>query len=301
MSTINFRLVKQLWMFLAVAEELHFGRAATRLGMSQPPLTEHIKVLESALKVILFERSRRGTKLTPAGAAIFPAVKKFAEQMKDLEDVVQEVVRGQTAVLQVGAITSAMLETVPPLLNKLGKLYPKLTVYVREIDSVDAIPALEKGDLDLAFVRLDGETQSGIETLSLATDRLAVALKKDNKLNHYSSVPMSALESEQFVMSSRQVSPAYFDMLVSACRKYGFSPRILHEVRSVTSQIAYVSCGQGVALVPQSMAKLAPENVSVKPLNENIMVVTSAMAWNNHRYNPMIDIVKDILALDKGQ
>jgi len=167
MSTINFRLVKQLWMFLAVAEELHFGRAATRLGMSQPPLSEQIKVLENSLKVMLFERSRRGTKLTPAGAAILPAVKRFAYQMESLENVVREVVRGQTAVLQVGAITSAMLETVPPLLDELGRRYPKLTVYVREIDSVEAIPALENGELDLAFVRLDGETKSGIETLSL--------------------------------------------------------------------------------------------------------------------------------------
>jgi DNA-binding transcriptional LysR family regulator len=288
-------------MFLAVAEELHFGRAATRLGMSQPPLTEQIKVLENSLKVMLFERSRRGTKLTPAGAAILPAVKRFAYQMESLENVVREVVRGQTAVLQVGAITSAMLETVPPLLDELERLHPKLTVYVREIDSVEAIPALEKGELDVAFVRLDGETKSGIETLSLANDRLAVALSRDHKLNRHSHVSIAALEPEQFVMSSRKVSPAYFDMLVSVCRKHGFSPRILHEVRSVASQIAYVSCGQGVALVPESMTKLAPDNVSVKPLAEEIMVVTSAMAWNSRRYNPMIHTVKELLINGGGE
>jgi len=295
MSTINFRLLKQLWMYLAVAEELHFGRAASRLGISQPALTEQIKILEASLRVMLFERSRRGTKLTPAGAAIVPAVKQFASQMEKLENVVREVVRGQTAVLQIGAITSAMLETVPPLLNALEQRYPKLTVYVREIDSVEAIPALEKGELDLAFVRLDGETKSGIETHVLANARLAVAISKDHKLDKYSRVPIGALEPEQFVMSSRQVSPAYFDMLVSVCREYGFSPRIFHEVRSVASQIAYVSCGQGVALVPENMAKLAPDNVSVKPLEEEILVVTSAMAWNSRRYNPIVLVVKDIL------
>jgi len=296
MSAINFRLIKQLWMFQAVAEELHFGRAATRLGMSQPPLTEQIKVLEQALKVILFERSRRGTRLTPAGAAILPAVKQFAYHVESLEKVVREVARGQTAVLQVGAITSAMLETVPPLLDKLKQRYPELTVYIREIDSVEAIPALEKGELDLAFVRLDGETKSGIETLSLAKDRLAVAIPKDHELNNQPQVSIVALEPEQFVMSSRQVSPAYFDMLVSVCRRHGFSPRVLYEVRSISSQIAYVGCGQGVALVPSGMAKLAPDNVLVKPLKEEIMVVTSAMAWNSHRHHPMIHIVKELLA-----
>ena len=288
-------------MFLAVAEELHFGRAAIRLGMSQPPLSEQIKVLEHALKVTLFERSRRGTKLTPAGTAILPAVERFADQLASLEKVVQEVARGQTVVLQIGAITSAMLETVPPLLNELKHRYPELTVYVREIDSVDAIPALESGELDFAFVRLDGETKSGIETIILAKDRLAVALPIDHELNNQSQVSIAELEPEQIVMSSRQVSPVYFDMLVSVCRKYGFSPRVLHEVRSVSSQIAYVSCGQGVALVPDGVAKLAPENVVVKPLAEEIMVVTSALAWNSQRHHPMINVVKALLVNEFDQ
>ncbi|MDQ7049736.1 MAG: LysR substrate-binding domain-containing protein [Enterobacterales bacterium] len=296
MSTINFRLIKQLWMFLAVAEELHFGRAATRLGMSQPPLTEQIKILENALKLMLFERSRRGTKLTPAGAAILPAVKQFANDMETLDKTVREIVRGQTGVLQVGAITSAMLETIPPLLDKLNQKYPDVTVYVKEIDSVEAIPALENGELDIAFVRLDGETKSGIETLSLAKDRLAVAMPKTHHLAQKPKIAIAELEPEQMVMSSRQVSPSYFDMLVAACRKYGFSPRILHEVRSVTSQIAYVSCGQGVALVPDGVAKLAPNNVIVKPLVEDIAVITSAMTWNSQRHHPMLKVVRDLLS-----
>jgi len=120
-------------------------------------------------------------------------------------------------------------------------------------------------------------------------------------LNRHSHVSLATLEPEQFVMSSRQVSPAYFDMLVPVCRNHGFSPRILHEVRSVASQIAYVSCGQGVALVPESMSKLAPDNVSVKPLAEEIMVVTSAMAWNSRRYNPIIHIVKELLINGGGE
>ena len=90
-SSIDFRLIRQLWMFLAVAEEQHFGRAAQRLNMSQPPLTEQIKVLEQSLKMQLFERSRRGTQLSPAGAAILPAVRQFAGQVEHLERVVEGV------------------------------------------------------------------------------------------------------------------------------------------------------------------------------------------------------------------
>jgi DNA-binding transcriptional LysR family regulator len=295
MSTIDFRLIRQLWMFLAVAEEQHFGRAAKRLGISQPPLSEQIKVLEHSLKLKLFERSRRGTQLSPAGAAILPAVRQFASQVETLERIVREVAAGQSAVLQIGAITSAMLDTVPPLLNHLRQLYPHLTVLVVEIDSVEALPRLEAGELDLAFVRLEGEVSKGIGTLPLTEDRLAVALPIAHPLASQSCVKLRSLDGEQLVMSSRQVSPVYFDRLTAVCHSHGFAPRILHEVRSVTSQVAYVSCGQGVALVPSSMRKLVPENVVIRPLEERVMVVTAAVAWKLNRHHPMVDVAVSLL------
>jgi len=295
MSGIDFRLIKQLWLFLAVAEEEHFGRAAKRLGMSQPPLTEQIKVLEHSLKLQLFDRSRRGTRLSPAGAALLPAVRQFAGQLQQLERVVREVAAGHSGVLNIGAITSAMLETMPPFLDELRKRHPNLTVFIREIDSVDAIPYLETGELDLAFVRLEGEIGSGIATLPLAEDRLAVALPADHRLASLTRIKFNALEGEQWVMPARQVSPVYFDMLTSACRTHGFAPRVLHEVRSVTSQIAYVSCGQGIALIPASMRKLVPENVVIRPLREKLMVVTAAVAWNTQRHHPMVDVAISLL------
>lgn len=288
-SSIDFRLIRQLWMFMAVAEEQHFGRAAQRLNMSQPPLTEHIKVLEQSLKLQLFERSRRGTQLSPAGAAILPAVRRFTDQVEQLERVIREVAAGQSGVLHVGAITSAMLETVPPLLEALKRAHPHLTVFVSEIDSVEAVPALEAGELDLAFVRLDGEIGNDIATIVLTEDRLAVALPKEHPLAAQPRIRLNTLAQEHLVMSSRQVSPVYFDLLVNVCRTHGFAPRILHEVRSVASQIAYVSCGQGVALVPESMRKLAPANVVVRPLKEPIMIVTAAAAWNAKRHHPIVD------------
>src|SRR6185369_4064383 len=154
---INFRLVRHLWLFLTVAEEKHFGRAAKRLGMSQPPLTEQIQVLEQSLKVKLFERSRRGAQLTPVGAAILPAVQKFADQLERLELAVREAAAGHSGLLTIGAITSAMLEVLPPIVDKLKSDYPQLTISIKEIDSVEAIPALQAGDIDLAFARLEGE------------------------------------------------------------------------------------------------------------------------------------------------
>ncbi|WP_455930664.1 LysR family transcriptional regulator [Pseudomonas fluorescens] len=285
---INFRLIRHLWLFLAVAEEQNFGRAAKRLGMSQPPLSEQIQVLEQALKVTLFERSRRGAKLTPVGAAILPAVRKFAEQLERLELAVEEAVAGQSGMLTIGAISTAMFDVLPGLINQLKQQYPHLTVSVREIDSVEAVPALEAGDIDLAFARLDGDLGQAIQSLPLREDRLMVALACDHPLAARTRISLSSLASEPLVMFSRKVSPVYFDNLIATCRANGFSPRVLHEVRSVASQIAFVSCGQGIALVPASLKKLAPGNVVLRALTQKLNVVTTAVAWNSERPNPLV-------------
>jgi DNA-binding transcriptional LysR family regulator len=300
-GTIDFRLIRQLWMFLAVAEESHFGRAAKRLGMSQPPLTEQIKVLENALDLTLFERSRRGTVLSPAGAAILPAVRQFARQVALLEETVREVAAGQSGVLRIGAISAAMLETVPKIIADLKAQHPNLTVYIQEIDSAEAVPALEAGDLDLAFARIEGEVGPDIASLAMTEDRLAVALPAGHELAAMPRIRLQSLALEPLVMSSRRVSPAYFDMLTAVCRSHGFAPRVLHEVRSVVSQIAYVGCGQGVALVPASMSRLAPENVAFRPLKEKIVVVTAAVAWNRNRHHPIVASLVSMLAGHAGQ
>jgi len=297
---INFRLIRHLWLFLAVAEEQHFGRAAKRLGMSQPPLTEQIQVLENALKVKLFERSRRGAQLTPVGASILPAVRKFAEQLERLELAVREAVAGQVGVLTIGAIASAMLDVLPDLIARLKSDYPQLTVSVREIDSFEAIPALEAGDIDLAFARLEGDLGSTIESVPVTQDRLAVALPRTHPLADAPRIRLASLAEEAFVMFSRHVSPVSFDSLIASCSACGFSPRILHEVRSVTSQIAFVGCGQGIALVPSTMKKLAPENVVVRALKEKLNVVTTAMAWSTERKNPFVDALVAASSAGKG-
>lgn len=288
---IDFRLIRHLWLFLAVAEEQHFGRAAKRLGMSQPPLTSQIQVLEHSLKVKLFERSRRGTRLTPAGAAILPAVRKFIEQLERLELAVREAASGQRSVLTIGAITSAMVEVLPPLVARLKTAYPDVTVAMREIDSVDAAPLLLSGDIDLAFARIEGDLGAGIRSMPLREDRLAVALPGGHPLAGKSRIRLAALAAEDFVMFYRRVSPGYFDSLITLCRDAGFSPRIVHEVSSVASQVAYVGCGQGIALVPASMKKLAPETVVVRPLAEKTSVVTIAVAWSTATANPLIAAV----------
>ncbi|PQK93456.1 LysR family transcriptional regulator [Pantoea ananatis] len=287
---INFRILRHMWLFLAVAEEKHFGRAAKRLGMTQPPLTQQIQVLESSLKIQLFDRSRKGIQLTPAGQAILPAVKKFAEQVERLDMAIREAVAGHTGILTVGAISTAMLDVLPAYLEKMKKAVPELTISVKEIDSSEAIPLLQSGDIDLAFARLAGELGSDIESLPLASDNLVVALPYDHHLAGKNSVSLDALCDEEWVMFARRLSPVFFDSITAACHAQGFSPRIIHEVRSVASQIAFVSCGQGIALVPSSLERLSPANVVILPLDNDVKVITTAVAWSSVRGNPAVNM-----------
>lgn len=287
---INFRILRHMWLFLAVAEEKHFGRAAKRLGMTQPPLTQQIQVLENSLKTQLFDRSRKGIQLTPAGQAILPAVKKFAEQVERLDMAIREAIAGHTGILTVGAISTAMLDVLPAYLEKMKKAVPELTISVKEIDSAEAIPLLQSGDIDLAFARLTGELGSDIESLPLASDNLVVALPYDHHLAGKNSVSLDALCDEEWVMFARRLSPVFFDSITAACHAQGFSPRIIHEVRSVASQIAFVSCGQGIALVPSSLERLSPANVVTLPLDNDIKVITTAVAWSSVRRNPAVNM-----------
>jgi len=247
------------------------------------------------LKLTLFERSRRGAKLTPVGAAILPAVRKFAQQVERLELAVREAAAGQTGVLTIGAISSAMLDVLPPLLATLRQRHPELTVSVREIDSAEAIPSLESGDIDLAFARLEGDMGESIGSMPLKQDKLAVALPKGHRFAEMAHIRLASLVDEDFVMFARQVSPVYFDGLTAACLAHGFSPRVIHETRSVASQVAFVGCGQGIALVPASMKKLAPENVVLRPLKENLRVVTTAVAWSKKRNVPLVEEITALL------
>jgi DNA-binding transcriptional LysR family regulator len=291
---LNFRLLRHLTLFLAVAEERHFGRAAKRLGMSQPPLSEQIQVLEQSLKVQLFDRSHRSVQLTAAGAAILPAVRKFVEQMGRVELAVREAVAGRHGVLTIGAIQSAMVDPLPGVIRELEQQLPAVTISVVEIDSGDAVRALELGDIDVALARLDGDLGPTVRTRALITDRVCVALPRDHALAKSASVSLASLAGEPFVMCPRAITPTYFDRLMSACNAHGFSPRILHEARSVTSQIALVGCGQGIALVPSQVDPGADKTVVLRPLNEFVEVVTLGIAWNLARESP---VVKQVVAL----
>ena len=290
---IDVRLFRHLWSFLAVAEEGHFGRAAERLGISQPPLTQQIQTLEHSLGMRLFERSRRGAVLTQEGQAILPAVQRFAEQLERLETLVRAAKEGQTRFITVGALTSTFYDVLPRIVEAARAELPEVTASFVEIHTADALPMLQSGAVDIAFSRLT-RSVGPFRVVPLVAETLIVALSTEHPLAARDIIAIEELADEPWVQVRRRLSPPSFDRIIGACVEAGFSPRIAHEVGSEASQVAFVSCGLGIAVLPSSLVRVVIPSVTFRPLAKPIEVVTASLAWNEERITPVARAFVDI-------
>lgn len=290
---IDFRLLRHFSYFLAVADERHFGKAAKRLGMSQPPLSQQIQVLEKSLGVRLFERSRQGVALSREGAAILAPVQRFMEHAQRLQLAVFDARQGRSDVVTIGAINSAMLDIMPRLMRIAKQRYPHLSLSLMEMKSSDALDAVQSGEIDIAFARSD-EHISALDVRPIVHDHLVLVLPVDHPLTKLNRVSLGDLADESFVLFPRRSSPSFFDQITSACRDAGFSPHVLYEVSSPVSQIAYVGCGVAVGLVPSRAMRFGGGDVVFRSLTETIRVVSIAAAFNPQQQKDLVPAIIEI-------
>ena len=290
---IDFRLLRHFWYFLAVAEERHFGKAAKRLGMSQPPLSQQIQVLEKSLGVKLFERSRQGVRLTKEGAEIMGPVQRFMEHAQRLQLEVLDARQGRDTKVTIGAVNAALFDIMPQLTRLAKQRYPHLSLSLTEMDSAAALSAVQNGEVDVAFARFD-QPVSALEIRPIVKDQLVVVLPIDHPLPRRDRIALIELAKESLVLSPRRISPSFFDQIVSACHHVGFSPRIVHEVRTVVSQIAFVGCGAAIGMVPSRSMRFGGGDVVFRPLVETLEVVTIAAAWDPARRKDLVPAIVDI-------
>ncbi len=295
---IDFRLLRHFWYFLAVAEERHFGKAAKRLGMSQPPLSQQIQVLEQSLGVKLFERSRQGVRLTKEGGEILGPVQRFMEHAQRLQLEVMDARQGRDTSVTIGAVNAAIFDIMPRLTRIAKQRYPHLSLSLSEMDSASALSAVQNGAIDIALARFD-QPVSALEIRPIVKDHLVVVLPIDHRLTKHDRVALAELADENLVLSPRRVSPSFFDQVVSACREVGFSPRVVYEVRSAVSQIAFVGCADAIGMVPSRSMRFGGGDVVFRPLVEKIEVVTVAAAWDPTRRKDVVPSIVEI-AIDLG-
>lgn len=238
--------------FLAVAEELHFGRAAERLHMSQPPLSQAIKALEHRLGAELFVRSTRSVSLTAAGEVFLPHCRSLVNAARNAEEAAHQASVGQLGQLRIGAVTSAFFDPLPGILASFRATYPKVEIILQELDTQDALRRLADRSIDVALAR-QLATPQGLERRTLLTEKFVLAAPASWRLD----VPINDLgETSElpWIWLPRPISPDYHDQVVACCRESGFAPRVTNIAHSIVSQLAMVACEIGVALVPESAA-----------------------------------------------
>lgn len=290
---MDVNLIKRFGHFLAIVEEGNFSRAAARLGISQPPLTAQIQSLEHALGVKLLERARNGTRPTWEGEALLPAVRRLEESARAVEALARELRSGKRELVTIGCITSAMFDTLPPLVRAFRAARPDAVVTVREMDTTDALEALRRGDVDIILARLDRD-RPPMRLSPLTPDHFVAALPDTHPLLTFEVIDLRALAGEPMVVLPRAISPAYFDSLSAACLAAGFTPLAAREVSSAMAQLALVSAGLGVALVSSGMAKLAPQGVSFRKLLVPAPTVGVSVAWHEEREGEAVRVLVDL-------
>lgn len=279
--------LRHIRYFVAIAEELHFGRAAERLGISQPPLSQQIQALERELGIELFRRTKRAVALTKAGEALLPEAYRLLDQAARVKGAAKRAGSGEIGRLYLGCVASACFDVLPPILDRFSREHPDVGVTVREYDTADAIPAVMEGRLDLGLVRIDA-VPAPLRLAPLRRDRFVVALPERHRLVRQRRVALGDLRGETFIMFARRVSPRFYDSVIAAFIHAGFSPDLAHESGSIQTQAAFVACGLGVALVPSTTQRLRMPGVVYRELTELIPLTDIALVWNAGTASPLV-------------
>jgi DNA-binding transcriptional LysR family regulator len=257
--------VRHLRYFLAVAETLHFSRAAAQLGMAQPPLSQQIRSLERMLGYALFDRTTRGVRLTKVGQYFKERARNTVTRMQDDVEMARRLGSGQEGVLTVGFSGSVMLTTLPKAIERYRRLNPGVELRLRELVTTEQTRSLLDGTLDLGFLR-DGEAQDGLSMESILREPFMAVLPARHKLAGRATIRPADLRHESFVLFARQIGPLAFDRTFACFEAEGFRPNVAQEAPQWPTVVRLVAAGSGVSLVPACVASFTMPGVVYKKL-----------------------------------
>lgn len=259
--------LRRLRYFMAVAEELHFARAARRLSMTQPALSQQITRFEKEVAAPLLRRNKRHVELTEAGRVVLEQGRVLLARSAEVERAARRAAGGELGTFRLGFISSACHRILPPLLREFVGEYPNIDLRLMELTSVEQIEALRRGDADAAV----GIVQHSVENddlmiTPLVTAPLVAALPADHALTSEPTLSVEALADEPFVLCPRSEGPGLFDDVVAVCHRVGFTPDILQEVDTLYGVLALVASGLGVSLVPEWATLTDTDNICYRPV-----------------------------------
>lgn len=272
--------LRHLRYFVAVAEVLHFRRAAEKLGMQQPPLSMQIRQLEAEVGAPLFRRAQRRVELTDAGRSFLEDARAILAAAQAATARARQAALGEHGRLRVGMINSAPFHPlILRILREYRERYPGVWMTLDETSTPELAERIRVQSLDLAFVRPLLDEPPGLVTEHLFDEAVLIALPKGHPLARRRSVPLGALSLEPFVMFSRPVGSGLYDQIMEACHRAGFAPRVTQEASQVTSIVNLVAAGLGVSLVPASMQKIHSEGIVYRPLSNDAPIAQMSLIY----------------------
>jgi len=262
---LNHLELRHLRYFVAVAEELHFGRAAARLNLAQPPLSQQIRRMEETLGHRLFTRTSRAVKLTPAGAALLERARHTLRKVAEDVEAVRRVGRGELGLLTVGFVGSAVLTPLPRVLEGYRRDYPGVTLRLREHHTAGVIQMLTEGAADVGFLR-DGDPTPGLTLHTVWSEPFVAVVPRRHPLARKRRLSAARLRDEPFVLFPPVMGTRAYDKTVALCRRHGFVPRVVQEAPQWLTILRLVGAGLGVTLAPACVEPLAVPDAVCLPL-----------------------------------
>ncbi len=276
---------RHLRYFLALADELHFGRAAQRLSITQPPLSLNIQQLESSVGARLFDRDSKGVRLTAAGLAFREAAQALIASAEQAQLLAREIEAGAVGRLRIGFVGSVLFRGLPQWLAAYRKACPRIDVSLSELNSQDQIDALQRDQLDVGFIHTR-RVPDDLRTAFVQAEPFLCCVGAGHALARRRKISLAQLRDEPFVLFSRQASPDYYMRIIEMFGAQGFYPRVRHEVRHWLSVVSLVSQGMGVSVVPAPLERSGMAGAVFRPIVEATIASEVHCVWNAARDHP---------------
>jgi DNA-binding transcriptional LysR family regulator len=292
--------LRHLRYFITVAEELHFGRAAEKLHISQPPLSMQIRSLEEELGVTLLRRTQRHVELTQSGHAFLQEVRQILARLEQAVLTTRRASRGEIGELMVGFISVADYNVLPAVLREFRQRFPQVNLTLRESTTDAQIRDLLGSRIDVGFV-LPPIDEPALESVCIVREPLVVALPDRHPLaDRPGKLALGKLRDAPFILFPRPMAPGLYDDVVSFCRAAGFSPRVEQEAVQMQTIVSLVSAQLGVALIPASLTNLRRTGVTYKALREASPLTEIHLAWRRGDELPALRVFVDLALQTAG-
>lgn len=284
--------IYNLRSFIVLAEQLHFGKAARVLNLSQPALSKQIKLMESVLGGELFVRGKHGVFLSAFGEQFLGHAREVVQRFDQALEFGKHAAKGETGRLRMGFCFHT-LKILPQIIAKLRREFPNLQIEMQDMSTAEQVVALEAKKLDVGFLRLPAALSGGFNTRAIISHGLALVVPEDVTIAK--CLELESCKDMPFIAVSRQRSPGYYNHMLNVCVKHGFHPRIVHEVTEFTTALALVCSGMGVALIPEVYLNNSMNGVCIHTLDEKAANWQVGVAWHKNDNNPALKHLLNLL------